>query len=124
MEPIKERDMRGFLTLAAALVAGSLIYGVGTESVSAGPLPALTAPSADATAVTTAGWRDRYYRRNGVWPRGPGPYVDRDVVVTLDDDDDFVVIVPLRPASCGQYRYWNGVACVDARYNDPYLGPK
>jgi hypothetical protein len=34
-----------------------------------------------------------------------------------------MVIVPLRPTSCGQYRYWNGVACVDARYHDPYLGP-
>jgi hypothetical protein len=29
-----------------------------------------------------------------------------------------------RPASCGQYRYWNGDRCVDARYNNPYLGPR
>jgi len=35
-----------------------------------------------------------------------------------------VVVVPVRPASCGEFRYWNGVACVDARYNDPYLGPR
>ena len=116
--------MRGVLTLAAALVAGGFLYGAGTASVSAGPLPAMTAPSVDATAVETVGWRDRYYRRNGVWPRGPRPYLDGDVVVDAYDDDDVVVFVPLRPASCGQYRYWNGVACVDARYNDPYLGPK
>jgi len=32
--------------------------------------------------------------------------------------------VPVRPLSCGEYHYWNGSACVDARYNDPYLGPK
>ena len=34
---------------------------------------------------------------------------------------DWVII---RPSSCGQYRYWNGVRCVDARYRPPYLGPK
>jgi hypothetical protein len=35
-----------------------------------------------------------------------------------------VVVVPLRPASCGEFHYWNGVACVDARYNNPYIGPR
>lgn len=35
-----------------------------------------------------------------------------------------VVVVPVRPLSCGEYRYWNGQACVDARYNTPYLGPR
>jgi hypothetical protein len=31
---------------------------------------------------------------------------------------------PSRPTSCGQYRYWNGEYCADARYERPYLGPK
>lgn len=31
---------------------------------------------------------------------------------------------PARPTSCGQYRYWNGEYCADARYERPYLGPK
>jgi len=31
---------------------------------------------------------------------------------------------PSRPPSCGQYRYWNGEYCADARYERPYLGPK
>jgi hypothetical protein len=31
---------------------------------------------------------------------------------------------PPRPTSCGQYRYWNGEYCADARYERPYLGPK
>jgi hypothetical protein len=31
---------------------------------------------------------------------------------------------PIRPTSCGQYRYWNGEYCADARYERPYLGPK
>ena len=60
--------------------------------------------------------------------------VDRDVEVEVDDDDDalsqgglnppIVAIVPVGPASCGEYRYWNGKRCVDGRYNDPYLGPR
>lgn len=28
------------------------------------------------------------------------------------------------PASCGEYRYWNGERCVDARYAPPDLGPR
>jgi hypothetical protein len=29
-----------------------------------------------------------------------------------------------RPTSCGEFRYWNGVRCVDARDNPPDLGPR
>jgi hypothetical protein len=35
-----------------------------------------------------------------------------------------IAVVPVRPVSCGEYRYWNGTACVDARYNTPYIGPR
>jgi hypothetical protein len=31
---------------------------------------------------------------------------------------------PPRPANCGQYRYWNGDRCADARYDPPYVGPR
>ncbi len=34
------------------------------------------------------------------------------------------VLIPLRPRSCGEYRYWNGAYCADARYVRPYLGPQ
>lgn len=34
------------------------------------------------------------------------------------------VLIPLRPRSCGRYRYWNGEYCADARYERPYLGPR
>ena len=118
--------MRLLLTLAAVLFTG-LVVGLGSGSASAGPLPALSTPSLDTTAVETVGWRERYYRRTGVWPTGPrndplaGNAVAEDVIVTPSGE---VVVVPLRPLSCGEYRYWNGVACVDARYTDPYLGPK
>ncbi len=117
--------MRILLTSAAALLAGGLVLGLGAGPANAGPLPAMTSPSVDTTAVETVGWRERYYRRNGVWPRGPRRAVDDDVLVApIGGDDDVVIIAPVRPSSCGQYHYWNGVACVDARYNDPYLGPK
>lgn len=29
-----------------------------------------------------------------------------------------------RPRSCGEYYYWDGQACVDARKYPPYVGPK
>jgi hypothetical protein len=31
---------------------------------------------------------------------------------------------PRRPRSCGEYYYWDGTACVDARKYPPYVGPK
>jgi hypothetical protein len=39
------------------------------------------------------------------------------------DDDDDVVIAPrtIRPADCGEYHYWNGAYCADARVNPPDL---
>jgi hypothetical protein len=30
-----------------------------------------------------------------------------------------VVVHPVRPANCGEYRYWNGTRCVDARVVPP-----
>jgi len=115
--------MRILLTPATALVAGGLALGLGAGAATAAPLPGVKPLSIDATTVQTVGWRERYYRRNGVWPTAPRRAVgDDDVVVAADGDA--VIIAPLRPRSCGQYHYWNGAACVDARYNDPYLGPK
>ena len=31
---------------------------------------------------------------------------------------------PPRPSSCGQYRYWDGERCADARWHPPYTGPR
>ena len=49
----------------------------------------------------------------------PAPVVPPVVV-----EQPVIVVPPPRPASCGEYRYWNGQYCVDARYNRPYLGPR
>lgn len=35
--------------------------------------------------------------------------------------DAFVPAIPIRPASCGEFRYWNGDRCVDARVVPPDL---
>jgi hypothetical protein len=35
-----------------------------------------------------------------------------------------IIFVPMRPASCGQYRYWDGERCADARFDPPYVGPR
>lgn len=32
--------------------------------------------------------------------------------------------IAVRPASCGQYRYWDGTQCLDARDNPPDVGPR
>jgi hypothetical protein len=39
-------------------------------------------------------------------------------------DPPVIVLVPMRPASCGRYRYWDGERCADARFEPPYLGPR
>jgi hypothetical protein len=117
--------MRIILTSAAALIAGALLLTAGTTAAPAAPLSSMASLDAASTAVTKVDWRRRYYRRNGVWPpvTGPRAVVEPGVVVETDDGD-VVVVAPLRPASCGEFHYWNGVACVDARFNDPYIGPK
>ena len=63
---------------------------------------------------------------------GPGYYYadpDDDTIVTerraprvygyRSSTDTPDVEVQLRPSNCGQYRYWNGVRCADARVNPP-----
>lgn len=110
--------MRLVLTLVAALITGGLVLGTG--SASAGPLPSVSSLSTDTSVVETAGWRRDRRRNNRI--RALEPIVNDDVIV--ETDDDIVIIRPVRPASCGQYHFWNGRACVDARYYDPYLGPR
>lgn len=77
---------------------------------------------------------ERSYREYHEYERGrsydapvyppPVAYYQRPVVVyrphnyARDYYDDY------KPSSCGQYRYWNGDRCVDARYRRPYLGPR
>ena len=37
---------------------------------------------------------------------------------------EYVWVSPRRPSSCGEFHYWNGYCCVDARHFRPYVGPR
>jgi hypothetical protein len=122
--------MRSIFLFMTALFLGSFVVAAAPDDAGAGPLPALRADYAATLLVEKVDYSRRYWRRyckvNGCDPDDMiggtivAPRVVDDVIVTPDGGT--VVIVPLRPSSCGQYRYWNGSVCVDARYNTPYLG--
>jgi hypothetical protein len=109
--------------LIAAAMAASMALN---DPAGAAPLPVCSSrgfASPPAVAEPAGYWR-RYCRLHDC----TGPDV---VVVQPDtpaavvtDNPPVVAIVPLRPLSCGEFHYWNGSACVDARYNNPYLGPR
>jgi hypothetical protein len=122
--------MRQIVILGSALIAAGLISSVASPGAAA-PWPVVARSLAPASPVDKAGWR-RYCRRFGCGPDIVAPDVQVDVDVAAPDGDvsvdadipAVVVLPPPRPLSCGQYRYWNGTACVDARYNNPYIGPR
>ena len=124
--------MRQGLKFVAVLVGAGIGLGVLSHDAKAAPLPVVSSPVVASAQVVEAGWR-RNWRRYGPDVVIPDAQVDLDVDSDGDADGQVIVpgetppmiaIVPLRPASCGQYRYWNGDRCVDARYHNPYIGPR
>ena len=109
-------SMRMFVLFGGALIAG--IIALSSDRAHAFPQPLFEAAEPAQSAIEV-GWRRRYWRRYGVWPGDPVADFESDL-----DVPPYVLVTPRRPRSCGEYHYWNGVACVDARYNDPYLGPR
>ena len=118
--------MRPMLIAMLAFIAGILVFGAPSHAAP-GPVLAATAGNVAGGMVQKVDYWHRYYRstdmrqallrlfrlfRLFLFPRPPLPsWSPR-------------CLVPVRPASCGQYHYWNGVQCVDARYNNPYVGPR
>ena len=116
--------MRQIFTFVAVLIGCGIGLGVSSHDAEAGPWPAVSAPRVLSTFIEKAGYRKRYCRHNEC--DGPNivlPDVDVDVTVPALNPP-IIAIVPVRPVSCGQYRYWDGDRCVDARYNNPYVGPR
>jgi hypothetical protein len=117
--------MRQVAVFVALLAGGGLFFGAHGQAT-AGPAM-IAAPVVSHSVVEDAGYRRRYCRRYGCGPEVVLPGADIVPEPEMDIDVDVpavVVLQPPRPLSCGQYRYWNGDACVDARYTDPYLGPR
>jgi len=123
--------MRHVCTVMAVLIGGGLAATVSPPDVNAGSFPAISAPAAAGALVEQAGYWKRRWRRGYYDPEMVIPDAEVDVDVEAGGDVDVevdapvvIVLPPPRPLSCGEYRYWNGERCVDARYHTPYLGPK
>ena len=114
--------MRHALILLTAFIAGGIVLGVAPGNATVGHIQAVGAWNIHSGTIEKVDYWRRYYRRHGYDPEGPPPPVVEEAPTVLTEPQ--VMIVPVRPVSCGEYRYWNGEACVDARYNNPYLGPK
>jgi hypothetical protein len=131
--------MRRIVLVMMAFISGSIIVGVASQSALAAPLPQSAAGASAVSTVETVGYWKRYCRYNDctgaanvdvVVPAVPAapvvvpavPAVPAPVVVP--QSPPVIAVVPVRPVSCGEFHYWNGSACVDARYNNPYIGPR
>ena len=113
------------------LSAGFVVIGLGLavpNQADAGPVPPIAIKTAAPLVQKADYWR-RYCRRYGcppppvVVPIPPAADVPADAAPAVEA----VPVVPLpppRPLSCGEYHYWDGERCLDARYNKPYLGPR
>ena len=116
--------MRHVLIVSLAVIAGMSITATPINAAPGAGL-AVSATTADASLVEKVQvFPRRYYRR---YPYGAPPVVVAPVVPVVPPvvvEEPVIVMPPPRPASCGEFRYWNGQYCVDARYNRPYLGPR
>ena len=116
--------MRHALIVSLALIAGFILLGPTPGNAAQGLAPARAAWDIAPGAMVKVDYWRRYYRRHGYdpVPDGPPPIIVEEAPAVLTEPR--VMIVPVRPVSCGQYRYWDGETCVDARYHNPYLGPR
>jgi hypothetical protein len=125
---MRETCMRRGLTLVAVFISAGLGLGVTCGDATAQPLPTVSSTVVAPSLIHNAGYSKRYCRRYGCPPTVvvlPDAAADVDVDVTVPGETPpIIAIVPVRPVSCGQYKYWDGERCVDARYNNPYLGPR
>jgi hypothetical protein len=122
--------MRHTFLVMTAFIGCGILAGAAAQSAVAAPLSQIAANAAGASLVETVGYWKRYCRYNDwtgtnvvVVPTPAVPAVPAAPVV-VPGSPTVIAVVPVRPVSCGEFRYWNGTACVDARYNTPYIGPR
>ena len=119
-----------FAAFAVTIVCGGGLLAAPSAATAApglAPLPAVTT-----SAVEPVDYARRFYRRNGYYPGaapvivGAPPVVVTAPPVVVEGAPVIVEVplAPLRPLSCGEFRFWNGEACIDARYNKVDIGPK
>ncbi len=114
--------MRYVLALMTTLILGFTAWSAPASAASL-PAPSASAFGPSPVTVERVGYWRRYCRFNDC----TGADVDVTVVappVVATENPPIIAIVPVRPVSCGEFHYWNGSACVDARYNNPYVGPR
>ena len=112
--------MRYVRELSAGFVVNGLVLAAAPNDAGAGPVPPIAVKTA-APLVQKVDYWHRYYRQHGYPPPAVVPVPVPFVAPALNPP--VVMEVPLRPASCGEFHFWDGERCVDARFNKPYLGP-
>jgi len=114
--------LRQILILTVVMIlSGS---GLSALPASAAPLPRASAYGpASATVERIDYWR-RYCKFHDCTSPQVNVTVNAPPPVVNPDNPAIIAIVPIRPVSCGEFHYWNGAACVDARYNKVYTGPR
>lgn len=100
-----------------------------TGGATAAPLSANAAgqkPATTAIQIYDGTWYE--YDDDDVYYDAPPPpppvrYVPAPPIVVYEPPV-YGWVAPPRPLSCGEYRYWNGEYCADARKEPPYTGPR
>jgi hypothetical protein len=91
--------MRSAVVAMMALTAGIMVSGAPSQ---AAPGPLLVANASSAAMFQNAGYWRHYYRRHGIdWHR----------YYRFHEP-----LAPVRPLSCGEFRFWDGERCVDVRF--------
>jgi hypothetical protein len=105
------------LTFLAAIAGSGIGFGMASPEAMASSLPKPTASVATPGLITKADYWHHYCKYHDCTGGVPP-------IAVVPISPPVVAVVPVRPVSCGEFHYWDGERCVDARYNRPYLGPR
>ena len=116
--------MRHVLILTTAFILSGFGLSAPPAGAAPAPVPAASAYGPSPATVETVGYWRKYCKFNNCNGPSVDVTVDAPPPVLNPDNPAIIAIVPVRPVSCGEFHYWNGAACVDARYNKVYVGPR